>query len=399
MLRPYRTSLRLASDPGHPIQLGYIEAPLGGLQARLAGRMVLRPDIDLGEVSCRAVIDWLEIRFSGTTPTQFRYVKDLVDPIVGASVHVEMEEATAGGVSATFTLRIQEARLAVVQAVAEAVILRFGEALPPKVAGMEVSVDFYPKVPSDEKGYRLAGILSRHLLPTTDYMTSSAARPRGYWADNAGRTEKTKLLPFSSLPAKADFELSGWERDEPGPVDGTFYVGAKGTTPSWRIMYKRLDRQNPLTGTRRILEPEERRSRLEVTLGIKELRLLGVSTLADLRTFTFSRLQGMYFKLKLPTFADSSGKGSTAVRRHLEDDRRRKFLSSGVIGLLQMDAANIRIRKKRRPDLLRFLRLRGIAAPRAGLIGVGKHGSFAAYDDLCGRVEMALTKLGERERG
>ena len=43
-------------------ELAFRWAALQKTQARFKGRIVLEPEIDLGRYTCRAVIDWLDVR-------------------------------------------------------------------------------------------------------------------------------------------------------------------------------------------------------------------------------------------------------------------------------------------------------------------------------------------------
>ena len=52
-------------------RLDFVEEALAARQRRLLGRTVLRPDIDLDDYSCRAVIDWVDLVFRTDRATQW----------------------------------------------------------------------------------------------------------------------------------------------------------------------------------------------------------------------------------------------------------------------------------------------------------------------------------------
>ena len=70
----------------------------------------------------------------------------------------------------------------------------------------------------------------------------------------------------------------------------------------WRVMIKQIDQQSIAAGTRRELPEEEHRVRIEVTLDFRELHKLGITTLAELKTFRYQTFQRGFFQFRLPTF-------------------------------------------------------------------------------------------------
>lgn len=106
-----RTELRSATDPRRRLTLHYQAIPLGLRQKRLAGRIALRPMLDLGEYTCRAVIDWVQVSVETSHPTQFRYVQAVVERSTGRRPWVQVHGPGAGGVASVFSIRLQEAHL------------------------------------------------------------------------------------------------------------------------------------------------------------------------------------------------------------------------------------------------------------------------------------------------
>lgn len=247
---------------------------------------------------------------------------------------------------------------------------------------------------ADDRG-RMVGVLARHIFPGRDFLTNRWDRPRFAWGRDARLTRR--LLRSSVTPSIDNLLLTSSEGDKSAPVDATFYVGRRSGPASWRVMEKILDVQNPNTGTSEELPEEKKRARLEVTLGIAELRRLKLERLSDLNKFQFSRLQGDYFRFMLPTFSlhDLSGGSPVAVNR--EKERQKRFMNVGVVGLLAMDSGRIQFRKQSRHALVQHLHARGKRVRADRRVGIGPAGTFIAYQELNARVMMALRKLSERE--
>jgi hypothetical protein len=142
--------------------------------------------------------------------------------------------------------------------------------------------------------------------------------------------------------------------------------------------------------------PETKPLHLEVALGAEELRRLGVETFADLTELDFPSLQGEFFRFMVPTFVSHP---AGPVAAFLETERRTKFLTAGVVGLLAMDQALARERKGSRKALIRMVRQSGKNIKAASRTGSGLAGTMVAYADMNGRIETALRHLGERVRG
>jgi hypothetical protein len=299
-----------------------------------------------------------------------------------------------------FIVRIQEPSLATMFAAEAAVRQRWTLQQPASIENLEVSVDFSPRLPSDEALALMFGVLVRCHLPGRDVMSAKRDRPRFAWGEDEG--ESRFVLPLNSKrPHIKDRMLVSIEGDDPPAVDATYYTGARESQSSWRTMVKVLDRQNRETGTRIELPEEQRRVRIEVTLGKGELEELGLRTLADLPEFRWQTLQGRYFQFRLPTFADVSQMPQTAtrlVKEMREDRRRKKFINAGVVGLKAMDDAQRRLNENQRQKANKSA-VPGRKLPSARRSGAGFHGTLVAYEELTNPVIWALRHLGERMRG
>jgi hypothetical protein len=166
-------------------------------------------------------------------------------------------------------------------------------------------------------------------------------------------------------------------------------------------MDKVVDQQNRQAGTFKALDDHEKRARIEVSLGVAEIRRLGITSLDDLQQFGFANLQKEFFAFYLPTFSANEAvpvMSQRAVKQMRSQERVRKFLKTGLIGLQAMDKAWETRRSRNRSDIAAVLRSRGQPVSRFRT-GKGKHGTLLAYVELNKRVETALRHLTESVGG
>ncbi|WP_449396779.1 hypothetical protein [Devosia riboflavina] len=392
----YGKSVRLlsAKDPTRHFSLRYQNVPLSKGQARLAGRTMLMPELDLKDYTCRAVLDVVTVTFTLSRPTQFRYVQRELEALVDRKPHVEPHLPDPGGVAAVFTATIQEPTLKLLRECRGVLASKFGEAQEPIVNELEVSVDFTPRIASDASRARMVAVLVRHLYPARDLYGRISTRPRFSWGST--KRQNSFTLKRSQIKLDDGDVLLNTAGDAVPPVDATYYLGHRKVGALWRVMDKVIDRQNHNSGTFVALSEHQKRARVEVRLDQLELRRLGVTALDDLMSLRLARLQGCYFKFMLPTFSAREGNKNMADR-HWDRERATRFFNAGVVGLRAMDESRNEKRKNHRPDLLRHLRAHGIVSPTPDRNGRGAYGTFIAYGDLNDRVSMALRKLEERE--
>lgn len=130
-----------------------------------------------------------------------------------------------------------------------------------------------------------------------------------------------------------------------------------------------------------------------------EVTLLKVTHLEDLQHLKFSQLQGKFFRFMLPTFFDPKHTPHhkySATRTWQDKQRITKFSKTGILGLLAMDDALDRQRKKQRRGAQKGFHSRGLTLKPLPRIGKGTARSLVAYHELNQKVEMALRHLGER---
>jgi hypothetical protein len=379
-----------------PCTLNYIEEPLTGKkQARFKNRVLLQPEIELNDYTCSAVVDWIRMTYLTTKPTQWKWIQREIEKATCRRLHVDGTKLFNETQYREFEVTIQEPSLKLLRVAEEAVSGRWGLDSEPEIVGLEISVDFRPKSPSDELLAKMFGVLVRSHLPSRDVIANLRDRPRFTWRTATGETRTRHVLAYDRVkPERNDELLQHSKGDAPPRTGSTFYAGERDSHCSWRIMTKVLDQQNLAAGTRLELPEDRHRVRIEVTLGREELRAIGIVSVPDLMSYRFQTFQGRFFNFRLPTFTDLDNlRGRTKLlSEHLENERRKKFLNAGVVGLNAMDEARSRQGRASRPSVRRNLG-RPLAPPRR--TGVGRNLTLASYDALTRKVIYALRHLGE----
>ncbi|MES0073310.1 hypothetical protein [Mesorhizobium sp. M0058] len=389
-------NITIANKDGSPAaEIRYECSRLLNTQARLRGRLTLEPQIDFGAYITTAVIDWVDLVFKTDRHTQWRWIFAELETAIGARSHVWQSRDDDEAPYREFRVRFQEPEPSVLQVAERAIANIWGLSEPTVVENLEISVDFRPKVPSDVSMAKMFGVLVRSHLPGRDVISEPSDRPRFTWGKGTRKTAHV-LAAQKGSPDRNDELLLATDKDRPAVADSSYYVGAKKASPSWRTMTKIMDQQNKGTGTRLILPKNERRVRIEVTLSKTELRSIGIDTMTSLMAFRFQTFQGLYFQFRLPTFTDAGAlpKGNHATLSHLrENERRTKFLNSGVVGLQAMDDA--RARRTGALQMTMRTEARKIGNAKAER-STTQEMPMIAYKELTGRVLMALRHLGDR---
>lgn len=269
--------------------------------------------------------------------------------------------------------------------------------MPVQIERVEISVDFYPKSYDREMLVKMAAVLARHHLPSRAVESNKSEGPRFSWGRE--KHESDGVLPRTSKdePLSADHRAYDNSYIRPPAHDATFYSGRKHGDVQWRVMVKELDKQNLTAGTRLNLDDNEKRARIEVTLGTDEVRRLGIRTVFDFLNFRFQTMQGRYFQFVLPTFRDLPAPVTPVgfACSKLEDIRLQRFLLAGVVGLRDMDNARINVRKQDRKLMRKVL---GRPLRRTERAGTGPMLTMKSFDELNNRVGVALANLGRAAR-
>lgn len=385
-----------------PTLVGYLDyrrVELSKKQKRFDGRYALRPVIDLKQFTSRAVIDWITIGVLLNRPTQFQWVQKELESIVGRALFVANIFGDATASSDGFDIRFQEPEISIVLKAMDALRAKFGLALDPIVRGIEISVDFTPKTPSDLERARMVRVLMNHIQVSGDVISDVRDRPRTVWGRGEGKTNRL-LYDSRHLTSEQNKRfLIETDRDRAPYTDGTLELGEKTAPVTWRVMDKIIDRQNIAAGTFMPLDDKSKRARIEVTLDRPELKALGITSLDDLKTLNFTRLQGRYFQFVLPTFVSQANRKTgvgKAIATASNPDRTSKFKRTGVIGLKAMDEVRAEQWLQRRRTNLPDIHERGLRLSPVNRIAKGAAGTFVAYDELNDRVRIALRNLGQR---
>lgn len=380
------------------IALTYTEEAVEQIQPRLKGRVSLRPNVNLNSFTARAVIDWLEIHFTTGRKTQAKWINARIKKATGLSCYAKMIAQKNGQ---KFKVRFQEPNLKLVFDAVDAIRSDMGINGDVLLAGIEISIDFTPKVPGDDdERARLMAMLMSHFMPAGDILSADRDRPRFTWKKKKKGEKKedgTKfVLPIPAGRRKLNPLLFNGNDLQPY-VDATVYYGSREGSRFWRIMDKVVDKQNPNAKTANALLDAEKRVRIEVCLRGEELQKLGLNTLDDLHGFKFTKLNPC-FRFLQPTFLRTSplpANRMRCVRERNSKERIFKFQTSGVVGLHAMDDAWTKRRKVLKKDLLAAFRNAGKKLPTRRE-SKGMKQTSIRHEELSDRADMALRKLTQR---
>ena len=385
----------MAAKSPSSFTLTYTEQQADQKQKRFQNRVVLQPEIDLTSYTCRAVVDWADIRFRTEEYSQGKWIKHHIDKAIGGRTWAEKGKLDDDGKYREFIVRIQEPVTRDLLLAEEVVRAKWDLQEQAEIAGLEVSVDFTPRDPSEEALAIMFGVLVRSHLPSRNIIDKPDDRPRFAWGRGDG--ENRHVLGYDQRhPERSDTFLLNPAKDEPAAFDATYYVGAKESRSAWRTMVKVLDKQNIATGTSKVLQEKERRVRLEVTVDESELREMGIRTIKDLAGHKFQRFQGRYFKFAVPTFPELAYEPEEKRRPLLDllwKDRMQRFLNAGVVGVEAWDEARRRQRKQTRKETLSSnlpLQLTSIMT--------GRSSTLKDYNELTRKVIQALRHIDDRMR-
>lgn len=387
----------------------YCAHPVGKDQSRFRGREKLVPDVDLAQFECRAVIDWVNLKFEVGHQTHCSHIRRVIGQRFGAKPYVKPIDPTPSGNSRVFVMTVQEPGKAVVYAVISDIAREFEIVGDVQIDAIEISVDFRPLVPSDLLRAQLHGVLTRSFWTSRDVFKKPDDRPRSVGEGVKGTTvnylfrifdEEELHKPGAGKPVGVDSSIWIDARvDCPPTADATFYVGAKNTPIRWRIMDKVKDQQNRRTGTLKLLGDAEKRVRVEVTLSQPALTSeTGLRCLQDLEIFRFTTLQGKFFKFMLPTFRVEPEWDNRHPNLNVWLDRMKvaRFLKTGILGLEWSDLAREHFRKPHLAQMKKSLRHLPANLPVRKRRAAPTTKTYIAYDEVATKIQTALRHLGER---
>lgn len=377
-------------------------APLTSTQARLKGRSVLTPAIDLDAYRFRAVVDWIEIECHFASVTQLRHVQTVLREYLDRNSFVKPLQAGDGQTFSRCKIKVQEpASLALVATICEALADRYGQVTAPVVKQIEMSVDAYPRDQKDATRALLLGAMQRTFWTDRDIWKNQHDRPR-INADKLKQvTAKKKKRNMPYLAPKPSEKRDALSPANPQAflapfINSTMYVGARHAVIFHRIMDKVIDQQHQ-SGRFQKLTDAEKRVRIEVCLADWELEKVGITDVASLPTFRFTSLQKRFFQFKLPTFAvTKSATARQAGMNHLEAMRAQTYLTSGILALglfdRTMDLRRMKLWKKHAP------RIAKLGRPMPKRPGDDRLAApTISWAEMNRKVNVAFQKLDERE--
>lgn len=405
MTATHHVTMYRDSEPSAPVTLKYVEETLRSPQKRFKRRTVLRPQIDLQAYRWASVVDWVDMEFTLGRPSQHWKLNDRIERLTGRKEYPEALEVGPGGAATHYRLRVQEPDFSILRRVLADIEGEYGFASPAAVIGIEVSIDAYPRNPGEEARAQLHGVLVRHLYPTTKWLTEAMKWPRatpgpvnksGDYIVARSQQDRFRDIQHRMTPSS----------DRPAPYASTYYLGERDDPHAmWRIQNKTVDKQNKATGTRQELVEEEKRIRLEVTLGPDGCKEAGLADFNRLGEFNFTGLQKSCFQFRLPTFATyphgslkCSSRPVAAVRKRVEEIRKQRFLNAGVLGLQIREDARWDHASLNRDYFVSWHKARGSKMPKRSRVGVGSYGTHVNYKEMARVVERALAGLQRKVR-
>jgi len=249
-MKPSVTAFLPHGKTSHPdVALNFEVADSKLIQTRFVGRKMLKPTIDLANYAFNALIDWINIRVTVARPTQHQWIQLELRKFLPRDSRIDTVRAGAGNVSDTFQIRIQEPiSIAAVRNLCTLIGIKFGDAAPATVEAIEISVDAYPRNPSDEARALILGVMQRTIFTQRDIFRDPMARPRCCKGDRSSQHNR-KLLAGGRW--EKNFDRYPWltaVNHHAAWVDSTMYLGAKEDPVLIRIMDKVMDEQNTVAG-------------------------------------------------------------------------------------------------------------------------------------------------------
>ena len=217
-----------AAADGTPLRLVYDLIPHGGSQGRVRGRLVATPRLKLSDYEVSACVDWIDLKFKTERASQNKHVSTALKSFSPRRIRVEDRAGRTGkdaGTHTQFVVRLQEPGIDVLR-IADVIAKRWGLDSDVKIAGLEVSLDIFPKDGSDEKRWLMTTMLARSYVPLTDFMGPGLDQMRCFTTGPRGET-----VPNIMIRGGSGSGLDGLAGDpanhHPPMADGTTCFGAK----------------------------------------------------------------------------------------------------------------------------------------------------------------------------
>ena len=312
--------------------LGYSIEDLDAGQSSRKNRLVGVPQVNLAEYKCRAVFDWMEVLVN--LPKQV-YTRD-----VGRMLKARMLDPTKGGAMVTdaarmqyaytdqLLIRLQDPSLKRFEKMFSILAGRYhvpmsGHHIRHRVAGFELSVDFYPRETAvkDEgdrilRRVRMSELLRKHFAPPEMFGNGDFAGVNDRLQFHDGNLHQQLKLPYGPSPKplqdirKPLLAASDPAQHIAAPINATVYVGASERELRYRLQDKTGNKRNKNCFEE--LPVRERRSRIEYTLhnkrpdGVTVAEELGIYCVRDIADFKWHVLRKNLLGFELPTFSAGS---------------------------------------------------------------------------------------------
>jgi hypothetical protein len=262
----------------------------------------------------KACVDWMDVRLRIARPTQFQHVQSALGAAGAGKLHVTPIEPGPGGVADTFVVRVTDHLANNYAALSKALaefVARYPLAHAPEIAAIEVACDFMHtgEVERDASTIEMTRRLQSSLLTDSgDDDADSRQHPRR----------------FDSVTGK----YRRLDKDKELRLDPhfTYRIGNDWDDVSWRVYWKRTDKEQPLP-------PNEWRARVEVTLQGDALKSADLVKLADLDGYKFTSLT-QFFRFRIPIAPEIQAKGdrfklaAITINRRLKDATPARGLHS-----------------------------------------------------------------------
>jgi hypothetical protein len=392
---PTTSTLRSKKPTARSYRLHFDLLETNSIQRRLRHQKVLVPAINLDTYRFRTVIDWIEFRIHLGRVTQVQHVQQVLRKHLDRDSFIAPENLGEGKTFTTCSIRIQEpSSLALIATIHQDLANTFGEAAGSRVTAVEVSVDAYPRQPSDEARATLLGALQRTIWTDRDIWSNPNSRPR--MAFGRGKKMTVKLSPEPGLDS-TDLSRMVPDNHVVPFVDATMYLGARdGDDVMIRIMDKVKDKQHP-DGTFDALPDDQKCVRIEARLKGIALLSLAITDVPSLRRMKITSIKKRYFQFRLPTFAQAKPTSAADVMHNTKEVwRARAVLRSGITALMAMDAGSAEYRQTLLPGLTKTLRARKSSGAQ---MSAGKRlaAAFVSWDGLNRKVDAAFQQLHKRQ--
>ena len=258
---------------------------------------------DLRHFRRKACVDWLDVRLRTSRPTQFQHVQSALDATGAGKLYVDPIDPGPGGVADTFVVRVTD-RLANNYAALSKALAEFSARYPlahaPELVAIEVACDFLHtgEVERDASTIEMTRRLQSSLL--TD----------------CGDDDDFRQHPRRFDPVAGKYRRLDEDKDLRLDPHFTYRIGNDWDDVSWRVYWKRTDKEQPLP-------PNEWRARVEVTLQGDALRGVGLVKLADLDGYKFTNITG-FFRFRTPIDPETQAKGDRFKLTAITINRRLK---------------------------------------------------------------------------